>query len=135
MSFEITIQTMIFNILKSDSSIYLMVDGVYDYVPADKPFPYITIGESTHNEFDTVNTLGDDASISVHVWTRGKSYKGHKKTKEIQGAVYDAIHRKDVTLEGYRVNGIDWQNSTVFMDADGLTSHGVQNFRVLIERE
>lgn len=137
MSFEIAVQTVIYQILNGDSALDALIKGVYDDVPEDpdlpqdQVFPYVTIGESVHNEDDTVSVLGDSVSCVIHTWSR---YRGRRETKLIQGAIYDALHRATGTYSGYNVISIDWETSQSFMDQDGLTRHGVQSFRVLIEK-
>ena len=137
MSFETAVQTVIYQLLSADPALTALVKGVYDDVPEDPDlpqdqiFPYVTIGESIHNESDTVSVLGDDVSTIVHTWSR---YRGRKETKQIQGAIYDALHRANGTYSGYDIISIDWENSQSFIDQDGLTRHGVQSFRVLIDK-
>ena len=131
MGFEIAVQTVIYQKLASYAPLLALVVGVYDDVDEDQLFPYVTIGESTHNAWDTDNTLGDDTTISVHVWSR-KS--GKKETKTIQGEIYNALQRSNLTYAGHDIIAVDWVGSETFMDADGKTRHGVQTFRVLLER-
>jgi hypothetical protein len=46
------------------------------------------------------------------------------------GDIYDSLHRASLTVTGYDVVGIDQELSETFIDADGLTRHGVQRFRI-----
>lgn len=131
MSFEIAIQTVIYQTLTSHAPLMAMVKGVFDDVSEDQTFPYVTIGESTHNENDTVAVFGDDSTITVHVWS---GYEGRSETKRIQGAIYDALHRAKPTYSGYNIMGVDWVSSDSFIDTDGETRHGVQVFRILIDK-
>lgn len=131
MSFEIAIHTVIYQTLTSHAPLMAMVKGVFDDVSEDQTFPYVTIGESTHNENDTVAVFGDDSTITVHVWSR---YEGRSETKRIQGAIYDALHRAKPTYSGYNIMGVDWVSSDSFIDTDGETRHGVQVFRILIDK-
>ena len=131
MSFEIAIQTVIYQTLTAYAPLMAMVEGVFDDVGESQTFPYVTIGESTHAENDTVAVFGDDSTITIHVWSR---YEGRSETKRIQGAIYDALHRAKPTYTGYNIMGIDWVNSQSFIDTDGETRHGVQTFRILIDK-
>ena len=131
MGFEIAVQTVIYQKLASYAPLLALVVGVYDDVDEDQLFPYVTIGESTHNAWDTDNTLGDDTTISIHAWSR-KS--GKKETKTIQAEIYNALQRSNLTYAGHDIIAVDWVGSETFMDADGKTRHGVQTFRVLLER-
>lgn len=136
--FEIAVQGALFQAL-NNSNVKSAVKGIYDAVPefpkgCDQGFPYLTIGEAIHNEWDTDDTLGNNVSIDVHVWSRyGKKYRGRKEAKEIQGLIYKALHRQELTYETYDIISVDFENSQTFKDADGLTVHGVSTFRILID--
>ena len=131
MSFETSIQTTIYTVLDAALSV-----PVYDRVPQGSDsgdasvFPYVTIGEDVITPWDTNTEVGASISITVNTWSR---YKGLKETKELQGEIYDALHRQTLTVTGYRFIGCDEQQSDSFMDADGETRHGVQTFRILID--
>lgn len=131
MSFEIVIQAAITAALKADGTLTAMVTGVFDNVPQGTDYPYVTIGEDNHNEWDTNTTLGSDCTITIHTWSQ---HRGRQETKEIQGAIYDALHHAELTYPGYSFILTDFVSSQSFVDADGMTRHGVQTFRVLIER-
>lgn len=131
MSFETALQTAVFTRLDGQ-----LTDPVYDNAPqqadSSRGFPYVTIGEDTVNEWDTDGTLGADCTITVHTWSR---YRGRKEVKDIQGQIYDALHRQESSLSfaGYNFVGCDFVSSDSFLDSDGLTRHGVQTFRVILE--
>lgn len=131
MSFETAIQTAVYNALKNDAGLMALIEGVYDSVPQTETFPYVTIGEDTHAGWNTSTTLGTDVSVVINTWSRDR---GRKETKLIQGEIYDALSRATLTYSGYDIINIEFEGSESFMDADGLTRHGVQSFRVLIER-
>lgn len=88
MSFETALQTAIYGILIADTALSGLVKGVYDDVPQPDDtgdagaFPYVTIGETVHTAWDTDTSRGDDASITIHIWSR---YPGRKEIKQIQG--------------------------------------------------
>lgn len=131
MGFETAVQTAVYQKLSADAGLMALVTGVYDSVPQDAAFPYVTIGEDVHNAWDTFDSVGSDATITVHTWSVAR---GRKEVKEIQGAIYEALSRTVLTYSGYGIISIDFDGSQSFMDADGLTRHGVQTFRVLVER-
>jgi len=131
MSYELAVQTVVFEALSTDANLSAIGCAVYDSVPQDSQFPYVTIGEDIHNEWDTNTTTGSVCSISIHAWSRAR---GRKETKQIQGAVYDALHRAELEIPEYKIDSVEWEGSQSFVDADGLTRHGVQIFRILIER-
>jgi hypothetical protein len=131
MSYETAVQSAVIAALKADAPLTALVSGVFDDVPQGQTYPYVSVGEDVHNEWDTNTTIGSDCSITIHTWSQKR---GRKETKAIQAAVYDVLHRAELTFSGYRIISVDFVNSQSFVDADGMTRHGVQTFRVLIER-
>lgn len=131
MSFELAIQSAVYEKLSADVALSEFVSGIYDQVPSEVDFPYVTIGEGVHTEFDTASTSGCDATISLHSWSR---YKGRKEIKQIQGAIYDALHNSPLEYDGFIFRGVTWVSSQSFIDADGLTRHGEQTFRIFVDK-
>lgn len=104
---------------------------VYDSVPqhetsTDLDFPFVTIGEDNLLEWDTDLKNGYEATLTVHVWSRAR---GRLELKDIQSAIYGALHRADFAVGDYGVLGFTFINANSFLDPDGLTRHGVQQFK------
>jgi hypothetical protein len=147
MSAELEIQKAIYNELISDSALSSLLaknvnnsslPAIYDSVPqvkdsgSDKPFPYITMGDDTLLDWDTDTSNGKEATITIHVWSR---YRGKTETKTIQGAIYDVLHLSKINVSGYDTVQCLSEFSETFLDPDGLTRHGVQRFRLIIDKE
>jgi hypothetical protein len=131
MGFETVIQKVVYQALLQNQSLLALITGVFDAVEQGTAYPYVTIGEDVHNEWDTDTTLGSDATITIHTWSQAK---GRKEVKQIQGEIYNALHRADLCHDGYKIVTVEWQGSQSFLDADGETRHGVQTFRVVIDK-
>ena len=130
MSFGLVIQQAIYTKLSNDAPLSAVV-SIYDNAPQDGAFPYVTIGEDVLIEWDTDTELGVVGSITLHTWSRER---GRKETKTIQGLIYDALHRTTLTSSGYKFVTIDQQEVSTNIDPDGLTRHGIQEFKVILER-
>lgn len=103
---------------------------VYDNVPQDTAFPYIVIGDDTSIPFDTDDSIGSEATCTIHVWSR---YRGKKEVKEIMGAVYASLHRASFAIaDGALIECVS-EFAESFVDPDGLTRHGVIRFRLIVE--
>jgi hypothetical protein len=126
MSFETAVQTLIFEAL-TDADISA---PIYDAVPQSASFPYVTIGDDNSVEWDTCTDYGAAVTVTIHTWSRGR---GRLETKTLQGEIYAALHDALLQSTGYNVVSCYFESSVSFMDVDGLTRHGVQTFRVLIE--
>lgn len=128
---ELETQRAIYNALSNDSPIAALVGNrIYDNVPQKTTFPYITIGESTCNDWSADDFSGMEVDSVIHVWSR---QQGRSETKTIQGAIYNALHRSTLTVTGYEFVKCDFSDSQSFVDSDGKTRHGIQTFNLLIK--
>jgi hypothetical protein len=138
LSFEIAVQVAVYDKLKESAELSALVsDRIYDHVPQkvkecdkkqDMPFPYVTIGEDIHIDWSTYEKTGDECQIAIHTWSREK---GRKEVKTIQGAIRTALDRVQLQYDGVCFVAIDWRGSSSELDPDGLTYHGVSEFRIL----
>lgn len=127
MSFEHALQQAIYAYLNG----FAGLPSVYDEVPPNPTFPYIAIGDDTHVPFDTDDSLGSEAIVTIHTWSR---YRGRKEAKTIQGIIYQRLTRAPIPVTGFALVTIEFDYSEVLVDPDGITRHGVQRFRVLLDQ-
>lgn len=107
------------------------VPAVYDHVPQDTPFPYVVVGDDISIDFDTDDTAGSDSEVSIHVWSQ---FRGRSEVKKIQREIYNALHRHDLSVDGTVTTvTVEAQEARSFLEDDGLTRHGVMDFRVLLQ--
>lgn len=136
MSAEAVLQGAIHAALTGDAAFVATGATVYDMAPqaadggATVPFPYVEIGMIVLAPWDTYAELGFDFVARIHVRSRSA---GMKQGKDIQGAIYDRLHRGALTLTGYRLIDMMFDSSTPLRAPDG-TFHGVSEFRGLIEK-
>lgn len=127
----LAIQTAVFQRLDAELSV-----PVYDHVPQPNDsgdnalFPYVVIGDDDLSAWDTDTSQGFDGDLTIHVWSR---QKGRAETKALQQQIYDALHRFDLSVSGADTITLDQSLATTMMDPDGITRHGVQRFRLLID--
>ncbi len=131
------IQQTIYNALVGNSVLMALIKGVYDHVPqpADAgsiaAFPYITIGSDSVRPWDTSTSLGAEARVTINVWSR---VRGRKETKAILDQVRTVLHYKNLAVSGG--GGFVYcllEYSETFQDPDGLTTHGVARYVLVID--
>ena len=107
--------------------------AIYTRVPQsinsedDAPFPFVTVSIVAPSAFDTKTDTGADVTIDVHVWSRGNTLA---VPLGLSDTIYDALHRYDLTVFGANVVNCLFENGTMIMDPDGLTTHVIRTFRV-----
>jgi hypothetical protein len=101
-----------------------------DSVPQEPAYPYMHIGEFFGGDWDTDDSVGREIFFNLHSWSR---YDGTKELHELMDAVKAVLHNQQFVVSGevMVLCLLDYMNTN--LDPDGLTRHGVQRFRVLME--
>lgn len=102
---------------------------VYDIAPQGAAFPYAAIGRIVLSEMDTQTKQGHAAQIRIHTYSRTGSMK---ECKDIQAAIYAALHRTELTITGFNNFSLLREDTDCLTDGDGRI-HGVCEYRALIE--
>jgi len=123
----VEVQRAIYQALTADPTLMGMVTGVHDHVDQGSAYPYVVIGEDSAIEWDTDTEQGAESLLTIHSWSREK---GRMQTKEIQEAIYEILHRKELTINNAVFYSLFWEFSDSFVDPDGETRHGVMRFRL-----
>lgn len=96
---------------------------------SDTPFPYVEVGAIVVAAWDTRSENGFDYVARVHTRSRSGSMK---EAKDIQGAIYSALHYQALTISGLNHILIRRETSQVSRAADG-SFHGICEYRGLAE--
>jgi len=130
------LQLGIYTALKDDAALSALIVGVYDNPtqagdPADDSlFPFVTISDGTSQPWDTDTERGNECVAQIHVWSRASH---SLEAKQIQDAIDDVLHRGTIAIAGSVFIGSDYITQTVQRDPDGITRHGVQEFKIIYE--
>lgn len=130
MRMEEAVQRAVYSQLTAQLPSVLVVDHVIQPEDTGKQrFPYVAIGDATVSEWDTDDASGGDVDVSLHIWSRER---GGREVKQLQGLVYEALHRQEFPIDGYHLVTVDYQTSEIYLESDGATRHGISRFRILI---
>jgi hypothetical protein len=104
---------------------------VYDRVPDNPVFPYVTIGDE--QVIDDGNTCQDGWEVypTVHVWGRDPSGSRASVKAMMAQAVTAVLSITSVT--GFVLVASQLQDSRVDRDPDGLTDHAVATFKFILD--
>lgn len=117
--------------LKATSAVTaLVVDRIYDEVPRNPEFPYVTLGDMQvlPDKADCID--GTEISVQVDVWSRTQ---GFKEAKQIGAAIVAALDDQLIPATGYTVVVFEIENINYLRDPDGKTRHGALTFHALIQ--
>ena len=110
--------------------------AIYDHVPQeadsgnDAAFPYVVIGADRFSEWDTDDSQGFEVKVTIHAWSR---QKGRAEIKRIQQEIYNALHRFELEVEGAKVVTLQQGFAESFVEPDGITRHGVQEYHLILD--
>lgn len=130
---SLTLQRVIFDALTNNASVVALAGTrVYDRVPGSPTYPLIMIGQD-----QVTDGLADCAEDCLEIYTQIDVWSeavGKTEAKRIMGAIKRALH--DLVIadrDGFAVQELRFDNSTIVMEDDGITTHGVLFFRALVE--
>ncbi|CDM56285.1 MULTISPECIES: DUF3168 domain-containing protein [Rhizobium] len=118
--------------LKASAGLTPLVGSrIYDAVPADKVFPYVTIGEGDETSDDADCVDGFEISLDIDVWSRAT---GYPEAKRISDEIRKALKSPDLTLPINALVFFRHRQTRFLRDPDGLTSHAVMTFEAFAEQ-
>jgi hypothetical protein len=128
--FAETLQGVVYNALLASTPLTTALGGnnIYDFVPEGTTFPYVKVGDQTMVDDGTKDKKGSDFTLMIHTFSR---YRGSKEIKNIMSLVYDVLHESSLSVSG-AFNNMRFEFSDIIKESDGLTTHGVQRFRVFV---
>ena len=126
------LQGQIVTLLKASSDLSAIIGGrVYDRVPENPTFPYVSFGSSDEVSDDAECIDGFTVTMQIDVWSRAV---GFPECRRIVDAVRKALPEDGITLADNALVTFTHRISRVFRDNDGLTSHGAMTFEAFVEQ-
>ncbi|MFZ3494624.1 DUF3168 domain-containing protein [Streptomyces sp. 5.8] len=125
------LQVAVYSQLTGHATLMGLVSGVYDEVPEDAPFPYLTIGSITERADDAHNQRGLAAQITLDVWSR---YRGWAEAAQILDAADTVLDRQPLTVAGYQDVSIAHDAHTLLRDPDPAIRHISVTYRVWLTK-
>lgn len=119
--------------LKADAGVAAFVGArIYDQAPADAAFPFISLGPSSVVPADAECIRAREETIQFDIWSRDNGLL--HPCRAISDAVYDALHQTTLALDSPYANlEVNITLMQTFLDADGLTAHGVLQVAAMVE--
>lgn len=133
MSAAAELQKALYEALVADVGVSALVDGrVYDNVPEDAEFPYISFGPTDEIDEEEAVAQQEEHFVQIDVWDRSNARLA--PAKRVSDAVKVALHRAELALPApYVVSNLSIPQKRVFLDRDGVTAHAVLSVRAEIE--
>jgi hypothetical protein len=100
---------------------------VLDAAGPNQTFPYVTVGEFTGGQFDTLGEQAIDLELTVHVWSR---QPGMQECQQLMTLAKDALDRQRLPAAGFQWVDTIFTYAQTLREPDGLTRHGILRFTV-----
>ncbi len=135
MSLSVNLQDVIIARLKGNGLVAALIgDRVYDGVPSDPGFPYISFGPSDFRTDDADCVRGREETFQLDCWSRDKARLW--PCKKLVDAVVRALvvdgQEIEETENGFALD-FRVELARVFLDPDGTTAHGVVQVTIIAE--
>lgn len=103
---------------------------VYDQVPPEPVFPYLTIGDEQLIDDSDQCTDAADVIADIHAWSRpADGSKAEVKTIAAQAV---AALKTIAAIAGFELVSVQHETTRVMRDPDGKTEHAVVTFRFVL---
>jgi hypothetical protein len=126
------LQKEVYSRLTTNVPFMASVTGVFDFVPDNQAYPYVTIGDTEFQDRGTKTFEIFDGQLTIHVWARPGS-RGRAPVMDIMTAIYDLLQEHTFTgITGFNTINLRYEFSTVLVEPDRVTYHGVIRFSILL---
>ena len=132
---DLELQGAIVSVLSADSALQTLIGNpvrLYQQVPPNPTFPYVTIGRSSEDDDSVENLDASEIFPDIDVWSDPPA-KDWVECKRICSAIRRALHNTELTLTENRCVQIQHRITRTFTDADNITRHGVVTFHAYTE--
>jgi hypothetical protein len=131
-SAALELQKTVFATLTGDAGLVAALGGprVHDLAPANAPFPYVTFGRTSVQDWDTGTDSGSEHLFTLHVWSKAR---GKTETLEIMEMIRSALHDVDLALDQHRLVNLRLDFQEARFNEDLAVHHGIIRFRAVTE--
>lgn len=131
MDADLALQTAIYAHLGADETLAALIGArLYDNVPGDTGFPYVTLGEALVSDNSTGDSRGAEHRLAFNAYSRGG---GRAEAKSILGALNAALDEAALTLAGFTLVNLRFLDAETRREPDGQTWRGTIRFRAVTE--
>jgi len=124
MSIQLRVQKGIYDVLTKHEKLKSKVSGVFDHVPDNKKFPFVTIGDDNSEPWETKTFKGESVTHTIHCWSKEK---GKLEVKEVMAEVRNAM--ASFHVEGFE--DMDLVVSESFKQDE--IQHGVVRYEIRVK--
>lgn len=126
------VQAALHAALEADAPLMGTVTGVFDFVPPQTAFPYVTLGEMRVTDVSTVECTLRQVEPVLHVYSRSK---GRREVSDIMEKLHARLHNGALPIAGYTLVSLRFAGSDIVQERDGNTYHGRMRFSAVVQKD
>ncbi|MDZ5077868.1 DUF3168 domain-containing protein [Nesterenkonia sp. HG001] len=124
------IQAAIYQALTGDAELMAEVTGVYDHVPKNTEFPYISIGETTVTPGGAHDRFGSRSTITIHGWS---TYHGKREISALANHLVRILDHQPLEIEGLHTVYVHHAQTVTQTEQDNDIRHVACRFSIETE--
>lgn len=125
------IQKAVYSRLTADTTLMALIQGVFDFVPDNKPFPFIRIGDPEFADWSSHTFDGAQGTYQIDIWSRPTA-RGKAEALTLAEHVKRILHRAPLSVTGYATCSFRFDQASCIVDPDAVTYHGIVRFKFLM---
>jgi hypothetical protein len=125
------LQKDIYSTLTGDVTLMAKINGVYDFIPDNKPFPFVRVGEINLTDSGTHTFNGFEVEFVIDLWHRPPN-RGKAALHGIMDDIYRLLHKATFSIPNYTVYVSRFISSSIIVEEDNVTYHGITKFRIIL---
>lgn len=123
------VQALVYGVLGGDATL-TAIGPVYDHVPEQTSFPYVSLSDFRETVDDTLGMLGRKIEATIEAWSQAEGYKELETMANRIIELLDTDGLADPT--GWTMVSSIYALGTLGREVDGLTRHGTLTFEILV---
>lgn len=104
--------------------------GVYDLVPPNAAFPYVSLGSTWETQDDAECIQAVELGMRIDVWSRSI---GSAEARRIADTIRSSLHDAEIELAENALALIEHKRTDTMRDPDGITTHVAIEIAAVIE--
>ncbi|WP_318196909.1 DUF3168 domain-containing protein [Streptomyces sp. MCL20-2] len=127
------VQGALHSVLSGDSTLGALIEGIYDYLPEDVPYPFVHLGEAVETPDNRHGGFGRQTVPTLHVWDQ---YRGYARVLRIGARITELLDHQPLTIPGHDWIATRFEFSQTLTDPEppGNIRHLVLRYRVVTEQ-
>ncbi|MFJ6615457.1 DUF3168 domain-containing protein [Streptomyces sp. NPDC091289] len=127
------VQGALHAVLSTDGELSALIEGIYDYLPEEVPYPFVQIGEVLETPDNRHGGFGRETVPTLHVWDR---YRGYARVLRIGERITALLDHQPLTIPGVDWIATRFEFSQTLTDPEppGNIRHLVLRYRIVTEK-